>query len=67
MATSNLTTVSHGCAWPLLRVFLQVADVCVEALVCPAADSKVVEVIAEKNAPALSIEALYEGVSMTWP
>jgi hypothetical protein len=46
---------------------LQVADVCVEALVCPAADSKVVEVIAEKNAPALSIEALYEGVSMTWP
>lgn len=46
----------------------QVADVCVEALVCRAAEGKVVEIIAEKEAPAAgSIEALFEGVSMTWP
>jgi hypothetical protein len=43
----------------------QVADVCVEALVCPAAEGKVVEVIAEKDAVAFGIPELFEGVSMT--
>ena len=52
---------------PLLLPPVQVADVCVEALVCPAAEGKVVEVIAEKGAPALPMEALFEGLSMTWP
>jgi hypothetical protein len=41
---------------------LQVADVCVEALVCPAAADKVVEVVAEKSAPERSLQALFAGV-----
>lgn len=32
---------------------------------CPAAEGKVVEVIAEKDAVAFSIPELFEGVSMT--
>lgn len=42
----------------------QVADVCVEALVCPAAADKVVEVIAEKDAPARDLADLFAAV--TW-
>jgi len=60
------TLLHHSLSLSLTSI-TQVADVCVEALVCPAAEGKVVEVIAEKGAPALSIEALFEGVSMTWP
>jgi len=41
---------------------LQVADVCVEALVSPAAADKVVEIVAEKTAPVRTIEQLFEGV-----
>lgn len=43
---------------------LQVADVCVEALVCPAAVDKVVEIIAEKDAAAQTIPELFEAVRM---
>lgn len=39
---------------------------CVEALVCPAADGKVVEIIAEKDAVPLTIPSLFESVNMTW-
>ncbi|WIA31244.1 hypothetical protein OEZ86_001242 [Tetradesmus obliquus] len=42
----------------------QVADVCVEALVCPAAADKVVEVIAEESAPERSLQQLFESVSL---
>lgn len=42
----------------------QVADVCVEALVCPDAAGKVVEVIADKDAAVLSLDQLFQGVRM---
>uniref|UniRef100_A0A383VB59 NAD(P)-binding domain-containing protein n=1 Tax=Tetradesmus obliquus TaxID=3088 RepID=A0A383VB59_TETOB len=42
----------------------QVADVCVEALVCPAAADKVVEVIAVESAPERSLQQLFESVSL---
>ncbi|KAI8466406.1 MAG: dehydrogenase [Monoraphidium minutum] len=40
----------------------QVADVCVEALVCGAAADKVVEVVAEAGAPATPLEELFAAV-----
>jgi hypothetical protein len=48
----------------LLLLLLQVADVCVEALVCPAAADKVVEVIAERSAPEHSLQQLFAGVAL---
>lgn len=49
---------------PLCAPLLQVADVCVEALVCPAAEGKVVEVIADKDAVAQPLGQLFEAVRM---
>lgn len=46
----------------LLLSVLQVADVCVEALVCPAAADKVVEIIAERSAPAYPLQQLFERI-----
>lgn len=43
----------------------QVADVCVEALVNPAAADKVVEIIAEQEAPAYTLSQLFENVYYT--
>ncbi len=40
----------------------QVAEVCVEALVCDAAKDKVVEVIAEKSAPPVPLSELFARV-----
>ncbi|KAF8068154.1 hypothetical protein HT031_001840 [Scenedesmus sp. PABB004] len=40
----------------------QVADVCVEALVCPAAVDKCVEVVAQRGAPQRSIAELFDAV-----
>ena len=45
-------------------VFLQVADVCVEALVEPAAANKVVEVIANPETTPLPMSQLFQGVMM---
>ncbi len=41
----------------------QVAEVCVAALMEPAAENKVVEVIAESAAPAKPLAELFAGVS----
>lgn len=45
-------------------MFLQVADVCVEALVEPAAANKVVEVIANPETTPLPMSQLFQGVMM---
>lgn len=42
----------------------QVAEVCIEALVEPAASNKVVEIIAEPNAPAKTISELFASVKL---
>lgn len=42
----------------------QVADVCVEALVCPEASNKVVEIIATTTDPAKPISALFSSVGV---
>lgn len=44
-------------------VHVQVAEVCVASLVEPAAANKVVEVIAETNAPTNSMSQLFESVA----
>jgi hypothetical protein len=52
-----------GLVSPLLPLLDQVADVCVAALTEPAAGDKVVEVIAEKDAPTRSLGELFAGVN----
>ena len=42
----------------------QVADVCVEALVEPAANNKVVEVVARDTAPLRTYQTLFSSVSV---
>lgn len=42
----------------------QVAEVCAAALMEPAAANKVVEIIAQQNAPAKTYKELFEGVTL---
>jgi hypothetical protein len=48
---------------PYMALHLQVADICVEALVEDLASNKVVEVIAEANAPSVSYASLFSTVT----
>ena len=51
------------CVCVCVRVYSQVAEVCVAALTEPAAANKVVEVIAEKDAPAKAWADLFSAVN----
>ena len=66
----GLTLYLPGDWWPFALIALdedhvvamQVADVCVEALVEPAAADKVVEIIADVEATSLPMSQLFQGV-----
>ena len=51
-----------ACDSSWLIVWIQVADICVEALLADSAKNKVVEAIAEQGQPARSIRTLFASV-----
>ncbi len=54
--------VAGNSSGAFLVVLLQVAEVCIAALVEPSARNKVVEIIASKDAPERTFEELFSSV-----